>query len=380
MPPASIQRLYGLDAWRALLLSLGPVFHAALIGADMYGLPDSKWLGSIATVLHSFRMEAFFVISGFLMAYRSNVASLAWLRLRSRQLALPLLTCWITVLPLSRLFAAWRGGPGTGWSPLDPVHLWFLVTLLAITPVLWCAARSARLDDLVRVLERRPVLWGGAVATAIACVLVGRAVLHLLPERDHPALIIPMTLAAAPYYGLFALGGLVAARSKGIMAHLSCSSSWLLGPAVLIGYAVAVYRFDATPGPYAAADHSTAGIILYLVRLVLPVPVAACMAYCVLVLGVRPTKPNRLVSGMTDAAFTVYLFHLLPLEVLAWWPGSRLPPAAYFAVASVGSLAISLGFHALLIRPSAFGRAVFNGRFATRILPRAPAATYRHDP
>jgi hypothetical protein len=379
VPSFPTRRLYGLDAWRALLLSLGPVFHAALIGGEVHA--DADWLSLLATVLHSFRMEAFFAVSGFLMAYRGNVATTAWLRLRLRQLGLPLLVCWVTALPVSRLFAGWRGGPGSGWSPLDPKFLWFLLTLIAITPVLWGAAPSDRTARLVRALDRRPALWAGAVVAAILAVLVGKTALHLLqhrwPDLAGPGFTVPRTLAAAPYYGLFAMAGLLAARSRGAMAHLSHGRWWLLGPAALLAYAAAVWGLDAAPDAWADAGSSATGTAAFLARLLLPVVVAAAMTHCVLALGVRPRRASRPISVMTDAAFTVYLFHLVPLEALAWLLGSHLSPAGFFVVAATGSLLASLAFHLLLIRPFPLAAALFNGRLRARP---APAAAGRCRP
>ncbi|WP_200479220.1 acyltransferase family protein, partial [Azospirillum brasilense] len=67
-------RDHSLDAARGLLMILGVPYHAALIYTPGYdwvmNSPDGiAWIGLFADFIHSFRMPAFFLISGLLITH-----------------------------------------------------------------------------------------------------------------------------------------------------------------------------------------------------------------------------------------------------------------------------------------------------------------------
>ena len=78
---------------------LGIPYHAALIYSTktdwlIKSAHSSTILTAVSTLLHSFRMGGFFLLSGFfaaLVIYRRG--NLRWLRARAMQLAVPLLVC-----------------------------------------------------------------------------------------------------------------------------------------------------------------------------------------------------------------------------------------------------------------------------------------------
>lgn len=365
-------RFVGLDAWRAGLLILGPVFHAALAGQSFY--PATGWMPLITVGVHSFRMEAFFTIAGFLMAYRRGTDTAAWLERRTKQLAIPLFTCWVTVLPLSRLVASWGSERGQVWSPLDPQYLWFLLVLIALTYPAWAAVCASRLDRIARAWERRPSLWFVVPVGAVLAVVLGRYGQHVLPFRFAPGMIVPLALASSPYYGIFFFAGMIAARSPRLMAHLARSRAWVLGPLSLLIYLAVVDGFDAYPGGRAPSDEVSWAMLLHVLDLLLPVPVALGMAYAVMALGIRPLRPNRITTAISDAAFTIYLVHMLPLEILCWLLGARVTAGPFIVIVAGGALAASFLFHRLVVRRSAFMGAAFNGR-----LPLSATETARRD-
>lgn len=153
-------RFHGLDALRAFALLLGIVFHAAL----SFVLPPGQWavgtnqpshfLLSFVYYAHCFRMEIFFLLSGFfarLVVEKRGVGAFA--RDRFKRIFLVFV---VFLFPLKILLAGmfiW-GGLKTGWLILDeeiasyplpvlaigaqfrtpfphisPAHLWFLYYL-----------------------------------------------------------------------------------------------------------------------------------------------------------------------------------------------------------------------------------------------------------
>lgn len=65
------QRLLGIDLLRSIILIFGPTIHASMImdgafGFDNY-LSQSPALKNILHITNQFRMELFFLISGFFL-------------------------------------------------------------------------------------------------------------------------------------------------------------------------------------------------------------------------------------------------------------------------------------------------------------------------
>ena len=66
------QRIYSLDAMRAILMLLGVYFHLSIAYATLHGdgwakdpNSTSPFFDSVFEVLHYFRMHGFFMIAGF---------------------------------------------------------------------------------------------------------------------------------------------------------------------------------------------------------------------------------------------------------------------------------------------------------------------------
>ncbi len=237
------ERLHGLDLLRAGALLLGVVLHAAM----PYVLPPGLWaigtttpvpfLGWLAYTLHSFRMEAFFLLAGFfgaLVVARRGVVS--YVADRFRRILLVFLVALVPMkLALAALWIA--GGRATGWLTLPPeyaqrpwyelalgslwiekfpdvvlTHLWFLYYLSILTG-LFLVGRAAfgRLgalgaaEGMGRLLSRALASRFAPLALALAVtpILAGMTGMDIdTPDRTlrwHPPLLA--------LYGLFfALG------------------------------------------------------------------------------------------------------------------------------------------------------------------------------
>ncbi|CNJ96609.1 glucans biosynthesis protein MdoC [Yersinia aldovae] len=144
------QREYFLDAIRAYLMLLGIPFHLSLIYSSNHWAVNSNHPSQIFTVvndfIHAFRMQVFFVISGYFsfMLYQRYECH-RWLQVRLERVVIPLLTA-IPLITLPQFFllksytnklqdwnsftiyqkiniAIWEGVS----------HLWFLLTLALLT-------------------------------------------------------------------------------------------------------------------------------------------------------------------------------------------------------------------------------------------------------
>jgi peptidoglycan/LPS O-acetylase OafA/YrhL len=238
--PPSEKRFYALDALRASALLLGVVFHSVLA----YVMQPGEWaIGTLQTNMplwwfvhtsHGFRMEVFFLLSGFyacLVIQKRGTAS--FLRNRAIRIALVFI---LLLYPMKLLVSIpWiSGGLKTGWMkmPSDAanidltrlaidgffletwpninlVHLWFLYYLAWISVIFvairWLIMKLTRADSLQLKMERGfyKLLSSNLAPLWIALPVV--PVLALTPRYilESPDSSLVLDPAALLIYGFF---------------------------------------------------------------------------------------------------------------------------------------------------------------------------------
>jgi len=144
------QREYFLDSIRAYLMLLGIPFHMSLIYSShqwaVNSVEPSDWLTLFNDFIHAFRMQVFFVISGYFsfMLYLRYQPQ-RWLKVRIERVGIPMLTA-IPLVTLPQFFLLKYWTPAIGdWSSFDLYqkynslvwhlvsHLWFLLVLVILT-------------------------------------------------------------------------------------------------------------------------------------------------------------------------------------------------------------------------------------------------------
>ena len=146
------QREYFLDAIRAYLMLLGIPFHLSLIYSNNHWAVNSSHPSLAFTLLndfiHAFRMQVFFVISGYFsfMLYQ-RYERRRWLQVRLERVVIPL----VTAIPLITIpqffllknytnklqdwdsFTIYQKINIAIWEVVS--HLWFLLTLALLTAI-----------------------------------------------------------------------------------------------------------------------------------------------------------------------------------------------------------------------------------------------------
>ncbi len=149
-PPA--QREFFLDSIRAWLMLLGIPFHVSLIYSShqwhVNSAEASGWLTLFNDFIHAFRMQVFFVISGYFswMLYQ-RYSPAHWWKVRVERVGIPGLTA-IPLLTLPQfLMLQFVSGKSQNWSQLSGYqkyntlvweltsHLWFLLVLVILTTI-----------------------------------------------------------------------------------------------------------------------------------------------------------------------------------------------------------------------------------------------------
>src|SRR5471030_141227 len=152
MKPQSNQREFFLDSIRAYLMLLGIPFHISLIYSShvwaVNSAVPSHGLTIFNDIIHAFRMQVFFVISGYFsyMLYERYDAQ-KWLKVRLERVAIPLAAAFPLITLPQLYFLMKFTDKFSNWDSLDLYqkinitvwemvsHLWFLLTLVILTSI-----------------------------------------------------------------------------------------------------------------------------------------------------------------------------------------------------------------------------------------------------
>ena len=399
-------RLHALDAVRAFALILGIFFHAALsFVPDLAKASDQSdviWLigdnspsialSVVVGITHLFRMSLFFFIAGFFahLVYHRKGAG-AFLRDRSKRIALPFVVGWCVIIPM--MGAAWHWaqaktgtppipkmffGPGTmQWSVnhLPLFHLWFLYYLLLIY-VLVVGGRHLFADQLdpqgafrkqidawlERALNKRyaPLLLSIPVGAAAAISSV--ALKTGIPTPDHS--LVPEIIPLANF-GVAFFGGWLFHRNTALLNVLSMqlkSSLWMGLLAWLVaGCALAVAILN--PG-------MTPIVFKFLVGYLLAVT-AWYWSFGIVGYALKKfMQPSARIRYAADSSYWLYLMHLplvCALQVwVAYWP---IHWSIKYPLIVTIAFAVLLTTYHYLVRFTFIG-AVLNGRKHARVVQR----------
>lgn len=387
-PRPALARIHSLDALRAVMMLLGLVLHTALayvpeLSSGEWPYQDrqaSDWFGWLVSLIHVFRMPAFFAVAGFFASYLVEKRGTgAFLRHRLNRIGVPLVAGWVFLFPLTAvawIFAASRSGvplaPGPESGGVDLMHLWFLYQLLILSAAVaffrsaflrFWPAGAARLADIARKLLARR--WA-------FLVLVGITALTLAPSEaweleTDGTLLPPLRLLLA--YGVFFVFGWLEHGRGGSFGHLRDRCLVRLGGGLFFH---ALYLAVVVPylgmAPAEAPFAHGAGMVLLAVSMWL---------FVLGFLGLfrrwldAPSPGWRYLS---DASYWMYLVHL-PLTValpplLAGW---HAPGLVKFALALSAAFGITFVTYHYGVRSTWVGKRL-NGRRYPRTFPRPASA------
>lgn len=333
------------------------------------------------SMIHSFRMQAFFLMSGFFaLLLIERIGLRAFAEHRFRRIVIPFAVSLLVIVPLTRaswIFAWWLSErPGvpfwtvliehyreTGWGAFETIwHLWFLeyilIYYLLMAPSVVLVKRTPRwLGDWVD----RATRWSmtsvlGPVALAIPTALL------MLPMSswsvDGVSSIVPR-LHMVAYYGFFFLSGILVFRCRDRLSGVG--ENWLLNLVLAVGVATPILSMlherietvDARWAPWVdVAGQATSGLFTWL------------MVFAVTGLFLRfMDTANRIVRYLCDASYWVYLVHL-PLVILA---NALLLPLKIHAIFKfLGTIAavfvILIATYQVLVRYTVIGRTLHGRR------------------
>ncbi|MDG2467954.1 MAG: acyltransferase family protein [Pirellulaceae bacterium] len=241
----SSERLNGFDALRAFVLLLGLVIHAAMPFLEP---PVQVWaviepvrhVGLILVVMaiHAFRLQVFFLLSGFFAALLIEKRGLrSFVMNRVRRIVVPFIFCVVLVVPLLQLLMVlgYQGRPEAGFMQVGSLivdvtayrssvsdfflsgafiwnmtlfHFWFLYYLILLL-LIWLFGLG-----VVSVLRLRPLImrFAGVVLASrfLILMLVTCSALAMIPmhlwQVDTPFSMIPDRAVLFYYLVFFGVG------------------------------------------------------------------------------------------------------------------------------------------------------------------------------
>ncbi|MDO3443818.1 acyltransferase family protein [Agrobacterium sp. V1] len=327
MQPGKSDYEHYWDPLRALLMLLGIPYHASLLYShalpwDIKDFETSPVLTALGAALVTFRMPAFFLVAGYFSAMVIGKKGKApWLRQRFLRLGLPFIVAVLILGPL-QLFLLQLAGIAKGTISADQLmqslpgllrpseqwimHLWFLPALIAysvlLAGLLFLAERPPLAyagDWFARARTRYPALFFLALCAFPVLWELAVYLSGLLAGKTGNGLFILYERASDPYarYLPFFLIGALLNRDR-VLFHRFRQTGPLTGIIAFVTIANAVTLRLQNPFSSSA-------------MLVLVSTIAAVAASRLLIdLACRYfDRPSRIAGRMTDASFTIYLFH-----------------------------------------------------------------------
>lgn len=373
-------RIIWLDGARAVLMLLGVLLH----GADVFAEPN-HWLvqndsghpafNALVWFIHSFRMPAFFVIGGFFCAYAYQRFPVSrFLRIRLAKIGIPLLATALTFNLLQDMFLSLvvedetdlasyftDGRIGIFFAEgLWQSHLWFL-TFLIVYHLFYAASAPAMQWLSLRHAARRIFtpsrqwLFANPYLLALLC-LVPPALAKLFPVLWDDFFGLFTAYQLLFYVPFFCFG--VAAYFWRSLLDSFCRFRAIDLPLLTAAMLIAFHQPLETGTPLDDVIHVYAyGLSAWL------------MARLVFVACRLAASTGRVVGYLSDASFSVYLFHHLLIVVGGWLVAQvEFPILLEFLALTTAVSAIALGLHHYLVLRHPLLRFLFNGRL---LRPRA---------
>ncbi len=391
----SSARLAYLDGVRAFALILGIIFHASLsfmpifIGWAVMDINTSDNIGAFVVVSHSFRMELFFLIAGYLSCLSVSKHGVKhFFKLRLIRIGIPFVVGWILLRPL--IISGWAMGGQSmsgdvdiwagllsgldsfnGQDILVGTHLWFLYYLLIISgsalSLRWLISANSRInttvvgrvDKLVNWLVNTPFIKVLLVLPITACLWFMNGWGVDTPDKS----LWPMWPVFFLYGGFFSFGWLLA-RTKENLDKLTSFSGWLVVICIVSIVTVLMLSRYEMQG---AHDYYTWIKLGYLFSYALMM--CSLVSITMAVFRAVMSKSAAFIRYLADASYWLYLIHL-PIVVWLQIAVAELPwhwSLKWGAICTL-TVILSLLIYDLLVRATFIGALLNGKRQASTIL------------
>lgn len=381
-------RIEYLDGVRAFALILGIVFHASLsfmpifIGWAVMDINTSSNISAFVVVSHSFRMELFFLIAGYLSCLSASKHGVKhFLKSRLIRIGIPFVVGWILLRPL--IISGWTMGGQSmtgdvdiwaglisgmdsfnGQDVLVGTHLWFLYYLLIISASLlslrWLITANSHIhmivvrhvDKLINWIVNTPFIKFLLVLPITACLWFMNGWGVDTPDKS----LWPMWPVFLLYAGFFCFGWMLA-QTKDSLDKLTRFNWWLVVVCIVSIVTVLMLSRYEMQG---AHDYYTWIKLGYLISYALMM--CSLVSITIAVFRVAMSKGTAFIRYLADASYWLYLIHL-PVVVWLQIAVAELPWHWSLKWGAICTLTVifSLIIYDLLVRATFIG-ALLNGK------------------
>jgi glucan biosynthesis protein C len=320
MSTVPAQREYFLDSIRAWLMLLGIPFHISLIYSShvwhVNSAESSWWLTLFNDFIHSFRMQVFFVISGYfsyMLFLRYPLKR--WWKVRVERVGIPMLTA-IPLLTLPQfIMLQYVKGKADTWHTLSLYekyntlawelvsHLWFLLVLVVMTTVsLWVFSRMRHRLSTQSGTLLADITWGKLsvlfLLLGIAYAALRRTLLIVYSPILSDGLFNFVVMQTLFYLPFFVIGALAFVHPKLKALFTTPSRGCTLGAAL----AFVAYLLNQR---YGSGD-----AWMYETEIVITMVLGLWMVNVVFALGHRLLNfKSARVTYFVNASLFIYLVH-----------------------------------------------------------------------
>lgn len=343
------KRFYGLDFCRAVFMCLGLVFHCGLIygsGQDWRVTSDETLsiIKYLSNFIHHFRMEAFYLVSGFFYFLVFIKGRSYFLKDRINRALIPMMFVGLTLnfimngLSYNKDFQwGWQYFVTGQWLG----HLWFLGNLLVYF------ALSVGLCSNLR--SRKQSITQHQFLICAVVLLFTAQLGHWFAVKYALTTIVFINFGYLFYYYPFFLLGIL---SYAAPIHFFNLIKLRYCPWYLLSY--------AGLQTLALIDISVDGNIIDTAKMLSHFPL---MLAAFSILNYIGDRGYRLVRTFSDASYTIYLLHQ-PLIIVFYvyiFKHTQLSAMLEYALLITLVLLMSLLFHLVVVKNSALMRLLFNG-------------------
>ena len=392
------ERLHALDALRAFAMMLGVWLHMAMPYTE--GLPRGFWpvdeqdnvlVGLSVLVIHSWRMELFFMLSGFftaMLVIRRGVKATA--TQRTKRIVFPFMIAMVTLgtacavvwgVGYAQMFGGetsqWvRGSILSSWGIGEQAvfgrlwHFWFLYTLIYLIAIgLIAHATLSKQFATLNTAISRFIGWGASswlgffvlsIPLGLVLVLIGT------PNGPGPALSMVPDIKSSVYYALPFFAGWYLYASRESINILAKRFWWAF--TIASSVALPLHGWSLTKAVESfgegSQELSTHMIIACMSRGLLTVSFSlALIGAFTLILSKPGPRLSRVIRYFSDSAYWVYLAHMPLVAAMSVWVFARLDwhPLVEMLAGVTTAMTLLMGCYELFVRYTPIGT-LLNGK------------------
>lgn len=356
-----------MDSMRSILMMLGVFLHSANIfnpakSWKIYSDNTIDIAGYVVQFIYTFRMPAFFVVSGFFCFLTiKKYGSSEFLRKRLSRIVIPLIVTGLTLNSLQVLILTFSGYHNFNfenylWEGQWVSHLWFLINLIVY--FVMAAVINSLFPKLLEVTGKYlsnymlsvPIIIIFSVMPIISIMILGlNKVGFPLYSEVFGVFRLHVILRYLPYF----IFGVFLASNKELLRRF-------VSTPVTVSFALALTLLIKQ-----SIEPNKGGVTLNIVAVYLETLITwLSVSLCFFTFKTFFDKPSKTWLFLSDASYTVYLFHhviVIALGLLVINHG--LPGLPSMVLIIVTTLMITLCIHKYFVLKLRVASLLFNGKY-----------------